>query len=105
MRLLIYYKPNEDKFILNYKQDKQYELPLGSINCYGHIIIQYWYIEDKKVFYSKSKYDRYMDKRYKRKPNLRYKLGQHIIKFGKWVSFGKKEKVKVVYVYRYPWWK
>ena len=108
MRLLIYYKPNIDKFVINYNQDRQHELPIGSVNCYGHIIIQYWYIEDKKVFYYYSKYRRYLDHKYKRnKPSLRYRIGQQIIKFGKRVSFGKEEKVKVIYIdrYKYPWWK
>ncbi len=107
MRLLIYYKPNIDKFVINYNQDRQHSLPIDSVNCYGHIIIQYWYIEDNRVFYSYSKYDKYLDHKYRnRKPSLRYRLGQRIIKFGNVVCFGK-DKVKVIYIdrYKYPWWK
>lgn len=106
MRLLIYYKPNKDRFILNYNQDRQHELPIGSINNYGHMIIKYWYIEDNKVFYNYEKYQRYLDHKYKnRKPSLRYRIGQAIIKLGKKICFGEKEKVKVIYVYKYPYWK
>lgn len=106
MRLLIYYKPNIDSFVINYNQDRQHELEIGSVNCYGHIIIQYWYLENNKLFFSPITFNRYLDKLYKRrKPSLKYRIGQQIIKFGKWVSFGKEEKVKVIYVYKYPWWK
>lgn len=106
MRLLIYYKPNIDGFVINYNQDRQHEILLGNLNCYGHLIIQYWYIEDNKVFYNKEKYEKFRRKKYKiRKPSLKYRIGQRIIKFGKRLCFGKEEKVKVIYVYKYPWWK
>ena len=106
MRLLIYYKPNKEKFVINYNEDRQHELPIGSINCYGHIIIQYWYIENKRVFYEYSKYKKYLDHKLKnRKPSLKYRIGQQIIKLGKYICFGKEEKQKVIYIYKYPWWK
>lgn len=106
MRLLIYYRPKVDKFILNYTEDRQHPLKVGSINCYGHVIIQYWYIEDKKVFFTYKNYKKYLDKKYKRRlSNLRHGIGQAIIKFGQYVCYGKQEKTKVIYVYRYPWWK
>lgn len=105
MRLLIYYKPNKDIFVINYNQDRQHELELGSKNNYGHIIIQYWYIENNKIFYKYSDYYKYLLKTNKKmKTKIRYKVGQAIIKFGKYVCFGKQEKVKVIYVYKKPWW-
>ncbi len=105
MRLLIYYKPNKDKFFINYTQDRQHELYLDSVNCYGHVIIQYWYILDNQIFFSRKYYEKYLKRKSKHKlRNLKYKVGQAIIKFGRFVCFGREEKVKVVYVYKYPWW-
>ena len=106
MRLSVYYKPNKDEFYVNYTEERFHTIPLFSINHYGHIIIQYIYIEDKKVFWNYKDYDRYLNKKYKhRKSPLRYRIGQKIIKLGKYICFGKEEKTKVIYVYKYPWWK
>lgn len=105
MRILTYYNPRRDIFVTNYKQDRQHSLPLLSYNCYGNIVVQYLYIEDNKVFYNYKSYRKYLDKKYKIKKDYRYIIGQKIIKLGKFICFGKQEKVRIVYVNKYPWWK
>lgn len=109
MRLLVYYNPRKDIFVTNYKEDRHLPIELMSYNCYGNIVVQYLYIIDNKVFYNYKSYSRYFSKKYKTNKitskSIRYSIGQAIIKFGKYICFGKQEKVKYVYVYRYPWWK
>lgn len=109
MRLLVYYNPRKDIFVTNYFDDRQHPLKLMTYNCYGNIVVQYLYIIDNKIFYNFKSYDKYLDKKHKRKKitirKIRYSIGQSIIKIGKYICFGKQEKVKYVYVYRYPWWK
>ena len=106
MRLSVYYRPNKDDFYVKYYPERYHTLPLLTYNHYGHLVVQYIYIEDKKIFWNYDKYEKYLDKKYKRrKPSLRYRVGQAIIQFGRNICFGKEEKIKYVYVYRYPWWK
>lgn len=107
MRLLIYYKPNKDKFILNYNEDRQSELKKGSVNNYGHIIINYVYEEDNKIFFDKRLYEKYKNKKWrkiKRKQNLRYRIGQKIIDLGIKISFGKVDRSVFTHNKHYQWW-
>lgn len=106
MRLSVYYKPKQDEFVVKYTEEHFQSLPLLTYNHYGHIVIQYIYIVDHKVFWNYESYKKYIYKATKaNKKPFRYILGQRIIKFGKYLCFGKEEKVKAIYVYKYPWWK
>lgn len=106
MRLSVYYKPKKDEFYVKYYEERLSPIPLLSINHYGHVVIQYIYIKDKKVFWNYNKYEKYLNRKYKhKKPSLRYRIGQAIIKLGKYICFGKKEKVRYVYVYKNQWWR
>ena len=102
MRLLIYYKPKKEKFVLRYNQDRHHELKLDSINHYGHIIIQYWYIEDKKIFFDYKKYQKYRNRNIK-KPSLRYRIGQALINKGLKLCFGTTDRN--IFIKRNQWWK
>lgn len=109
MRLLVYYNPRKDKFVTNYNADRQHPLPLFTYNCYGNLIVQYIYIEDNQVFWNSKDYRRYLDHKYKislwKKIDLKYKIGQGLIKLGRFICFGREEKVRYIYVNKSSWWK
>ena len=106
MRLLVYYNPKKDYFKINYNEDRLREQKLFTYNHYGHLIIQYLWIEDNKIFFNKNSYYKYFKKKYKKKRiPLRMVIGNAIVKLGKRIAYGKEPKIIYVYRDRYPYWK
>ncbi|MBQ8902326.1 MAG: hypothetical protein IJY87_04595 [Bacilli bacterium] len=104
MRLLVYYKPNKDIFVVNYKEDRHYPIELFTYNFYGNLVIQYIYIIDRKVFWNYESYYKYYRKKYKiSKPSLKYRLGQGLITLGTRICFGTTDRT--IYITRNQWWK
>lgn len=103
MRLLVYYNPKKDRFVVNYKEDRHHPLELFTYNFYGNLVVQYIYILDKKVFWNYKKYSKYYHKKYKTpQPSLRYRLGQKIINLGMKVAFGTTDRNEFIKVNQ--WW-
>lgn len=116
MRLLVCYNPRTDKVNINYNDDRFWERELFTYNHYGHLILQYLYIEDKKVFYNKTSYQKYRKKQIKKHErktktikwrigNIICKIGKTIDNFGDYLMHGRRPKIVYVYRNTYPYWK
>lgn len=108
MRLLVYYNPKKDYFKINYNEDRLREIELYTYNHYGHLVIQYLYVKDNKLFFNRNSYYKYLKKTYKRTHTpVRMVIGNAIMRFGRYIAHGREPKV--IYVYRdrynYRHWK
>lgn len=104
MRLLVYYNPRKDKFVVNYKEDRHHPIELFTYNFYGNLVVQYIYIIDRKVFWNYQKYMKYYFKTHKTpKPTLKYRLGQKLISLGMIICFGTTDRNE--FIRQNQWWK
>lgn len=104
MRLLVYYNPRKDIFVVNYNEDRHHPIELFTYNCYGNLVVQYIYITNKRVFYNYNKYLKYYRKTHKLpKPSLRYRFGQKLITIGLRIAFKTTDRNQ--FIRHNMWWK
>lgn len=113
MRLLVYYNFKKDCFVCNWKEDRFVKKDLFTYDHYGHYIIDYLYVLDNQFFLSYKTYLKYLKKRAKKyKKPLKYRLGNKLLNLshkindlGRYLMYGRKERVVYVYKNRNQWWR